>query len=142
MAVQLAPLQRHIRTGQGNTYSLFLLPTTDRILAVGKPFHDLDTGPDNIADFFFADNTTTPVPDVETAFASESYLLQYMFRKAFPTNPDAPYATPLSEWPLVGENGAIANITLGGYEFGPMARDIQQRCEYIDALVMDPLNGV
>lgn len=96
----------------------------------------------DLAYFFFADNATTPVLSFETAFASESHLLQYIYRKDFGVNPAAPYARPLSEWPYAGSKESAANITVEGFKFGPMDGDFKNRCAYLNALLMDPANGV
>lgn len=101
-----------------------------------------DGSSSQFAVFFFADNATTPVVSIEAAFASENYLLQYMFCKDFPTNPAAPYAKPLSTWPYAGRHEVTANITAEGYVFAPLGKDIQQRCAFIKALIEDPANGV
>jgi hypothetical protein len=95
---------------------------------------------DQSLDFFFADNATTPVSSVEIAYAAESILLQYMFRKDFPSA--APFTKSLSEWPYYAANGTIANITLSGFEFEPVPDINAQRCAYINSLAQDPNNGV
>lgn len=93
-------------------------------------------------DFFFSDNTTTPVASFETAFTAQSYLLQYMFRKDFPVNPTAPYAGPLSGWSTFGVDATVANITIANFEFGPEDELKTTRCTYINELLVDPENGV
>jgi hypothetical protein len=93
-------------------------------------------------DFFFADNATTPVVSLNTALTSQSYLLQYMFRRNSSTVAAAPYARQLSEWPYAGANETTANITAEAYMFGPMDSGFQRRCAYINELLMDEKNGV
>ncbi|KAF2684898.1 putative lipase 1 [Lentithecium fluviatile CBS 122367] len=107
------------------------------LFSVPPATHGLD-----ISYFFFADNTTTPVVDLGVALASESYLLQCMFRKDFSVNPNAPYARPLSEWPYAQSNETTANIAAGGYVFRPMGTDVRMRCAYINEILTDQRNGV
>lgn len=93
-------------------------------------------------DFFFADNTTTPVASIETAFAAESYLLQYIYRKDFLATSEARYAGPISRWEMFSANDTVANMTLSGFEFEPEDSRTAERCAFINALLMDPVNGV
>jgi len=93
-------------------------------------------------DFFFADNTTTPVASIETAFAAESYLLQYMYGKDLLAAPKAQQAGPISGWRVFGANHIIANIKLSGFEFGLEDSRTAERCAFINDLLMDPVNGV
>jgi hypothetical protein len=74
------------------------------------------------------------------AYAAESILLQYMFRKEFPSK--APFVKSLSEWPHYAANKTIANMTLSGFEFEPVPDIHAQRCAYINSLAQDPKNGV
>ncbi|KAF1993501.1 lipase [Amniculicola lignicola CBS 123094] len=107
------------------------------LFSVPPSTHGLD-----LSYFFFADNSTTPVVSLKTAYAAESTLLQYMFRRDFPSNPKALYAGPISEWKSFAENGTIANITVDGFEFALVGQDLIKRCETINELIRDPLNGV
>ncbi|KAJ4301240.1 hypothetical protein N0V90_003331 [Kalmusia sp. IMI 367209] len=92
--------------------------------------------------FFYADPATTPVVSLETALASESYLLQYMFRMDINDSTATPYAHLFSEWPFAGKDENTANITAEGYTFRPLEGGIQRRSAYINALLLDSKNGV
>ncbi len=93
-------------------------------------------------DFFFADNATTPVVSFDTAYEAQNYLLEFMFRKDFPANPQAPYLLPFSSWPTYAQGQTAANITVKGFEFGPQDEALAARCAFINELIMDPANGV
>ena len=88
------------------------------------------------------DNTSTPVASLESAFAAQNYLLQFMFRQDFPVRPNASYAGRLSDWPVFSNNETVANIAVKGFEFGPQGRATMERCRFINELVLDPANGV
>lgn len=79
---------------------------------------------------------------IETAYAAEHTLLEYMYRRDIPVDSAPPYAKLLSEWEYFAENATTANITLGGFEFGPLSEDTAKRCTYINSLLRDPANGV
>ncbi|KAJ4344782.1 uncharacterized protein N0V89_012526 [Didymosphaeria variabile] len=109
------------------------------LFSVPPATHGMDLSCEPNLDFFYADNATTPVVNLETALSSESYLLQFIFGedlKALGPESD------LSEWPVYGEDEIAANITAGGYTFGPLAKEAQQRCAYINEMLMDPQSGV
>lgn len=72
----------------------------------------------------------------------EAMLLQFMFRQDFELPADASFARKLSEWPVFGDGGVYANVTLEGFGFEPVAEHLQRRCEVINAIVQNPTNGV
>jgi hypothetical protein len=65
-----------------------------------------------------------------------------MFRNDLELPANARFARKLSDWPVFGEGGVYANVTLGGFQFEPVAEHLQQRCEVINGLVRDPTKGV
>jgi len=97
---------------------------------------------DSTVDFFFADNTTTPVASIQTAYAAQAILLEYIFRKELPVKPDVPYSHSLHNWKHFGQDTNTANITEAGFEFVPYPNAIAQRCAYLNSLLEDPKNGV
>jgi hypothetical protein len=82
------------------------------------------------------------VASIETAFAAESYLLQYMYGKDLLAPPKALHAGPISGWEVFGTNHTVANMKINGFEFGPEDSKTAERCAFINDLLMDPLNGV
>jgi hypothetical protein len=65
-----------------------------------------------------------------------------MLRKDLPLPENAPLARKLSDWKTFGNEKTVANITLSGFEFGPVPDIIEKRCDFINALLQDPANGV
>lgn len=80
--------------------------------------------------------------DVDVAYAAESILLQYMFRKDLAPLPGDTFAKQLSQWPNYGTERTIANISLDGFWMGPVPKNIEKKCAYINSLIKDPSNGV
>ena len=97
---------------------------------------------DGTIDFFFTDNTTTPVANIQTAYAAQAILLEYIFRKELPVKPDVPYPHSLHDWKHFGKDTDTANITEAGFEFVPYPDATARRCAYLNSLLEDPKNGV
>ena len=95
-----------------------------------------------LLDFFFADNVTTPVASIKTAYISQAYLLEYMFGKEFEVIQGRNDVPSLNDWPLFDQEEITANITAGGYTFVPLEQTVEYRCAYINAMLLDPTNGV
>jgi len=93
-------------------------------------------------DLFYANNVTTPVMNVDVAFAAQHLLLEFMFRKEFPIPQNFPFLQPLRAWPTYGQNDTIANVTLHGFEIGPVPDITTERCNVINGLIKNPVNGV
>ncbi|KAL1595854.1 hypothetical protein SLS60_009544 [Paraconiothyrium brasiliense] len=109
------------------------------LFSVPPATHGMDLTCTLDLDFFYADKATTPVVDLETAVSSGSYLLQFIFREDI----KAPGpGTDLSEWPVFGDGEVAAKITARGYTLGPLTKEVDQRCAYINELILDPQNGV
>jgi len=80
-------------------------------------------------DFFYSNQTTTPVDDVNAARTSQRFLLNFLYGREFP-------------WPVYGEVNRITNITDAGSENASLPLDLEARCEMINRLLLDPDNGV
>jgi hypothetical protein len=65
-----------------------------------------------------------------------------MHGKDIPVDPSAPYAKLLSEWDLFAKDATTANITMEGFELGPLAERYESRCAFINSILEDPDNGV
>lgn len=79
---------------------------------------------------------------IETAYAAEHILLQYIFRRDITLNPNPSYTKLLSEWEYFEEDSTTANITEAGFELGPLADWYAERCAFVNNLIKDPTNGV
>ena len=80
-------------------------------------------------DFFYSDQTSTPVVDVNAARAAQKLLLSFLHGEEFP-------------WPVYGEGKEITNITASGFESVRLPADLEARCEMINRVILDPDNGV
>lgn len=83
-----------------------------------------------IQDFFYVDEEQTPLGDqVPTARQFQTKLLDFIHGKDV-------------EWPVFGERKEMFNITADGFEATLMPDELQERCNAINHLVLDPANGV
>lgn len=83
-----------------------------------------------ILDFFYVDEEQTPLGDqVPIARQFQTKLLDFIHGKNV-------------EWPVFGERKEMFNITNAGFEATVMPEELQERCDTINQLVLDPANGV
>lgn len=81
------------------------------------------------SDFFYSDQTSTPVMDANAAKAAQKHLLGFLYGEEFP-------------WPVYAEGREIPNITSSGFESVRLPADLEARCEMINRVILDPDNGV
>jgi hypothetical protein len=75
------------------------------------------------------DQESTPVGDVAQAKAFQQDLLRFLHGHDI-------------GWPIYGEDRQITNITEGAFPRVVVPGDLRRRCEMINAVVLDPQNGV
>ena len=81
-----------------------------------------------ITDFFYVDQETTPVEDIDAARAFQRNLLAFLYGQDFP-------------WPKYGAAREIMNITDTGFEEATLPADLHARCEMVNRVILDPGNG-
>jgi hypothetical protein len=118
-------------TKQDDTSCLSHLQPTDRTcfvrnsLALKLSFDAITNDP---ADYFYVDQETTPVEDIDQAKAFQRSLLRFVKGDSI-------------GWPIYGASKQIENITTGGYETVKLPEELKARCDMINQVVLDPANG-
>ena len=84
-------------------------------------------------DFFFTDNETTPVANIEVAERLQRMIGDFLYG-----DDDA-----LSrEWPVYGINETFLNITVSGFEVDVMYEGQLRRCDMINRAFANAQNGI
>ena len=47
-----------------------------------------------------------------------------------------------SDWPVYGAESNLFNITLAGFEGHTLGEDLEERCEFLNSVLADKVNGV
>lgn len=82
-----------------------------------------------VADYFFISNDYTPVLNVSVALDFQDRLVSFV-------NGD------LGGWPIYGAGKRLFDITAEGFEEQAFAENLKERCDAINAVLLDPRNGV
>lgn len=88
------------------------------------------TGADSSkTDYFFVNNATTPVSDPSLVPDFQNRLLKFVHGVE-------------DDWPTYAHEKLIFNISAAGFEITPLSSSSVEKCEKINAVVLDPENGV
>jgi hypothetical protein len=90
-----------------------------------------------LADFFYRDNVSTPVPDIAIARQFQEYLRRFITggenKIEFPTLPD---------WPAYGSKEIVYNVTLNGFEKQRDYWEVNRRSQVLNKIFADRRNGI
>lgn len=83
-----------------------------------------------ITDYFYINQTYTPVELPDLAVAFQMRLLNFVARKQ------------MADWPDYGQAQQLFNITADGFETTTLLESLRVRCEAVNRALLDPSNGV
>ena len=106
-----------------------------QLFSVPPAAHGLDLA------YYFNNLVNATATDVALAEAASAMLLQFLFRQDLEVPSEHPFARRLSQWPLVGQHGILANVSLAGFQYEPEPANLHEKCK-INALVQHPTNRV
>lgn len=78
-------------------------------------------------DYFYVNQNSTPVDYPELALAYQDKIIDFVHGKDI-------------DWPLYGETKRMCNIT-GEFMSTTLSKDLQDRCNFINSMVLDKKNG-
>lgn len=87
-------------------------------------------------DYFYVDNTFTPVESVKVAREFQEHLRRFVTGAKHTEK-----FLDLSDWPTYGANGQLLDVTADGFVAGLDPWEENGRCQILHEIISDPTNG-